>query len=67
MIQGKVVCPPHRHFETILYKGVCSGLRAGEHSSRSICVWFSYPNLYLEAFKSNVVWYRFKDQTCTHR
>ena len=60
MIQGKVVCPPHGQFEIILYKGLCSGLRV-EHQSRSVRLWFSYPNLYLEAFKSNGVWYRFRN------
>ncbi|KAF8696179.1 hypothetical protein HU200_037075 [Digitaria exilis] len=63
-IQDKAVCPPEGHFEIIFYKGVDRGRDDTEEENGpkgSVRLWFSYPNVYVEAFKANGVWRRFNN------
>ncbi|CAL4946083.1 unnamed protein product [Urochloa decumbens] len=57
---GKPVCPPDGQFQIVLYPGSNSGL-AVEYMYGKVRLLFSYPNLYLEAFSSTEVWYRFRN------
>ncbi|KAL6840026.1 hypothetical protein ACP4OV_029836 [Aristida adscensionis] len=57
-VEGKPICVPQGYFEVILRPGKRSGL--GTRHGR-VRIRFSYSNLYLEAFKSHGMWYRFSN------
>jgi hypothetical protein len=58
---GIPVCPPDDQFEIILHPGRGHGLPP-QHMYGDVHLRFSYPNLYLEAFRSQGIWRRFSDK-----